>query len=147
MKNESKTAPKQNQVKPRGPHGNRVEQKVGFWRLLGSLGSPWALFCSTWARLGRFFVPLWVALDPIFRCWWLLDGLGSSTNAFLERFWSHFASKHFEKTMPKQVLFRIRKTLIFATRLQNNKQMSPKSPPNRTMESNATPGGQKKRPR
>ena len=66
VKNESKTAPKQNQAKPRGPHGNRVEQKVGFWRLLGSLGvalgvlllhlgSPWSIFCSSWGRFGPHF--------------------------------------------------------------------------------------------
>ena len=66
MKNESKTAPKQNQAKPRGPHGNLVEQKVGFWRLLGSLGvalgalllhlgSPWSIFCSSWGRFGPHF--------------------------------------------------------------------------------------------
>ena len=84
----------------------------------GHLGSPWEPFCTTWARLGRFFVPLGVALDPICRCWWLLGGLGSSTNVFLEHFWSHSASKNIEKTMPKQVWFRIRKTLIFTTRLQ-----------------------------
>ena len=29
----------------------------------GHLGSPWEPFCTTWARLGRFFVPLGVALD------------------------------------------------------------------------------------
>ena len=63
VKNERKTAPKQNQIKPRGPHGNLVEQKVAFWRLSGSLGvalgtllhhlgSPWSIFCSSWGRFG-----------------------------------------------------------------------------------------------
>ena len=66
MKNERKTAPKQNQIKPRGPHGNLVEQKVAFWQLSGSLGvalgallhhldSPWSIFCSSWGRFGPHF--------------------------------------------------------------------------------------------
>ena len=66
VKNESKTAPKQNQAKPRGPHGNLVEQKAGFWRFLGSLGvalgalllhfgSPWSICCSSWGRFGPRF--------------------------------------------------------------------------------------------
>ena len=66
VKNESKTAPKQNRIKPRGPHANLVEQKVAFWRLSGSLGvalgalllhlgSPWSIFCSSWGRFGPHF--------------------------------------------------------------------------------------------
>ncbi len=68
MKNESKTAPKQNQAKPRGPHGNLVEQKVGFVAVLG----------VTWGRLGRPFAPLWVALVD------LLLLLGSLWTPFLD---------------------------------------------------------------
>ena len=118
VKNESKTAPKQNRIKPRVPMPILWSKRSHFGGSWGHLGSPWAPFCTTWARLGRFFVPLGVALDPICRCWWLLGGLGSSTNVFLDHFWSHFALKNIEKTMPKQVWFRIRKTLIFTTRLQ-----------------------------
>ena len=83
----------------------------------GHLGSPWALFYSTWARLGRFFAPLGVALDPIFRCWWLLDGLGSSTNAFLEHCWSHFASKNLEKQCQNKFYSEFEKSRFFLRRV------------------------------
>ena len=118
MQNESKTAPKQNQAKPRGPHGNRVKEKVGFWRFFGSLGialgalllhfgSPWSIFCSSWGRFGPHFSIL-MAVG-----WaWKLN------QCIFDHFWSHFASKNIEKTMPKQVWFRIRTTSIFTTRLQ-----------------------------
>ena len=71
----------------------------GSW---GHLGSPWALFCSTLGRLGRFVAPLGVALDPISRFWWLLDGLGSSTNAFLDHFWAILHQKTLKKQGPNK---------------------------------------------
>ena len=114
MKNDSKTASKQNQAKPRGP---RQSCGAKGW-ILAALG-------VTWGRLGRSFAPLGIALVDFLL---LLGRFGSHFSILMavgwawklnqDHFWRHFASTNIEKTMPKQDLFRIRKTWIFATCLQ-----------------------------